>query len=235
MALLADLLPAVKGRPAVIMGGAPSLPDDVEKVKGDAIWFSANQHGAMLRQCDYIVYVDPVHQVTRERMQDKLSAFGVPTISPCFGADYRVPNWNAAGFRGNCGMQSIWFASMLGANPIIVCGMECYRGGVYWHDAEAKSSSKGRPEKFFDARIADLKRLVDGANIRAVTPSMQKHFPAYDPAEEVSPSAAALAVSEQEIEVRFRRSTVIAKTRFGAGSKAMLTQFECERWRRYVQ
>lgn len=234
MALLSDLVSAVKGRPAVIMGGAPSLPNDVAKVVGDAVWFSANQHGAMLRQCDYIVYVDPEHQVTGERMQDKLSEYGVPTISPCFGADYRVPNWNAARFKGNSGMQGVWFASLLGANPIIICGMECYQGGVYWHDADAKSSSKGRHQQSFDVNIERLKQLADGANIRAVTEGMVRHFPAYDPEEAYGPSEAETAQPEEEVSVKFKRPCRIAKNRFRMGERAVLTVSEKHQWRRSI-
>jgi hypothetical protein len=235
MALLHELIPAVRGRPAVIMGGSPSLPEDVAKVQGDAVWFSANHHGAMLRGADYVVYVDPTHQVTGEPMQEKLSAYGAPTISPCFGADYRVPNWDSYKFRGNCGMQAIWFAAMLGANPIIVCGMECYQSGVYWHDEAAKSSSAGRPQSFFEGRLSDLKRLVVGANVRAVTPSLQKHFPAYDPSESVPPSTATLAVEEPEFETRLVFPARIGKTKIRPHVRVMLTPSERNYFRRYLR
>src|SRR5690606_30099168 len=191
MRLLNELVPQVQGRPAVILGGAPSLPHDLAQLNlNDAVYFSANHHGAMIRECDYIVYVDPQHQVTGENMQKKMSAFGLPTISPVFGCDYRMPNWNAARFLGNSGMHAIWAAVLLGANPIIVTGMECYQGGVYWHDETAASSSAGRKQSFFDFRLLHLKLLCRGANVRAVTPSMQRHFKKYDPTETIRASTA---------------------------------------------
>lgn len=210
----------------MVMGGAPSLPDDIAQIRGDAIWISANQHGAMLRPVDYVLYVDELHMVTGERMSKKMAAFGAPTISLGFDSDYRVPNYAAVGFRGNCGLQAIRLAAALGANPIIVCGIECYQGGTYWHDSGAESTSRGRSVGFFDKHIRHLVELTRGANIRAVTQTMQRHFPAYDPEETFAPSEAVRMDPEPVREVMFHRSRSVGKRLFFKGDIATLTETE---------
>lgn len=235
MGLLSDLIPNVCGRPVVVMGGAPSLPDDVERVAhDDCVYISANQHGLMLRDCDYSVYVDPVHQVTGERMQEKLSAFGVPTISPVFGADYRIPNWDSIGFKGNCGLHAIWVAYLLGASAIIVCGIECYQGGTYWHDPKGKSSSVGRGIQFFEKRIAELKKIIDVSRVRVVSGHLNNHFISYDPRESFVEVNNPASVNERIIPCTVAHRIRIAKEVFLKGSRLDVTESEFIRYRGHL-
>lgn len=125
-----------KGRPAVVMGGAPSLPSALRLCPDEAVYISANQHGAMLRKADYIVYTDRVHQRTNIPMRLILKKYGVPLVGLQPDADYIMDNMIDA----NSGIRAILFAGLLGCDPIIVTGVEMYKGGTYWHDLDAASS-----------------------------------------------------------------------------------------------
>ncbi len=37
-------------------------------------------------------------------------------------------------------MLAAWVAYELGCCPIVLCGMDCYDGGTYWHEPDAKSN-----------------------------------------------------------------------------------------------
>lgn len=125
-----------KGRPAVVMGGAPSLPAALRLCPDDAVYISANQHGAMLRKASYIVYTDRVHQLTNIPMRLLLKKYGAPLVGPQPDADYFFDS----GIEANSGIRAILFAGLLGCDPIIVTGVEMYKGGTYWHDLDAASS-----------------------------------------------------------------------------------------------
>lgn len=165
------------------MGGSPDLPSDLQKIEKAAAYLSANEHGAMLRDADYIVCVDQEHQRLREPMQSVLAPFGVPIISRQEWADYRItrefkiPSLNS-------GFTAICVAHLLGAWPIIVAGIGLYQAGTYFHDTEAASSGNDRSDDEWRNRIAKLKRFVRTDCVRVVSGPLVEHFAQYDPAEE---------------------------------------------------
>jgi hypothetical protein len=238
MALISELILKYSGEPIVVMGGSPNLPDDIAKVKSSACWISANEHGAKLRGCDYAVYVDPVNQVSGRDFRKILKPYGVPTISQCFEADYRIPDWEETGFLGNCGFHAIWIAWMLGGNPIIVCGIENYQDGTYWHNQKAVSSSIGRPKSFFDKHIRKLKSLTPTANIRTVNKALSDHFKIYSPEEKFSCYHAheqlIMLKNKTEMRVGVRNPFKTAKTCFTKGQIVSLTDSEISRFARYL-
>lgn len=190
-----DIALAHRGLPVVAMGGGPSLPDQVAAIRHPVgAWVSANEHGAKLRQVDYIVAVDDVHQVTGELMGPRLRAYGVPLISPRFFADYRMPaitvrrrDGQMIDFRGNSGMQAIWVAWALGGWPVIVAGIDNYQGGTYWHTPEADSSGTAKAQDDFDDRLAQLRDLIGTDRVRVVDGPLLRFWPKYDPGEVFPP------------------------------------------------
>ena len=65
-----------------------------------------------------------------------LKKYGVPLVGLQPDADYIMDNVIDA----NSGIRAILFAGLLGCDPIIVTGVEMYKGGTYWHDLDAVSS-----------------------------------------------------------------------------------------------
>jgi hypothetical protein len=176
MADVSALSDAYRGRPAVVMGGAPSMPGAVDKCPADAVYISANQHGAMLRKCDFIVYVDRLHQVTGIPMRLMLQRYGYPIVGMQEGADYVLP-WR---YDGNSGLQAILFACLLGCSPVIATGIEMFKGKTYFHDPDAKSSGFDKSEEFVDRVLAELQGLVAGCDVRQIDCNLP--FPAYSEA-----------------------------------------------------
>lgn len=149
------------GRPAVVMGGAPSMPESLKLCPADAVYISANQHGAMLRPCDFILCVDHRHQVLGIPMRLMLQRYGYPIVGMQEGADYVMP-WR---YDGNSGLHAIIFACLLGCNPVIAIGIEMFKGKTYFHDPDAKSSGFDKSDEFLERVLAELEGLVMGCNV----------------------------------------------------------------------
>lgn len=218
----------------VVMGGGPSLPDAMRQIARPDVLISANEHGAMLGPVDYIVSVDHTHQRLNIPMRDALRPFGRPVIGPRAWADYRIPDYVS---RGNAGMNAMWVAQILGAWPLIVAGIDCYQGGTYYHDAEAESTSVGRPQKQFDEKLEALRaELTCPVRIVGDGP-LTRFWPRYDPAETFGafqPDPQALALQQmQPVLVRMlARRYLLGTEAFDRGSFAWCSPREYMAWAR---
>ena len=190
--LITDLIGKHDGNKAVVMGGGMSLPAAVDSVAGDAIWISANQHGAKLlqdrgRRADYIYAADVFHQVMRlegkkMHMAHLLRPFGAPIISKRWWPDFRIPT-SMFPITGNSGLQAIGAAILLGCYPIIVAGIEMYRGaGTYFHEPGGKSSGLDRRDEDITAVVDECAAAVAGWPVRKIGCPLLP-FPDYNPAE----------------------------------------------------
>ena len=147
------------GRPAVVMGGAPSLPDEIEQCPKDALYLSANEHGVKLiaerfpdRRCSYIVALD--------KILDRLDRWGVPIVSRHAWADYVILRFRLPDGGQNSGMAAAWLARLMGCAPIIVIGVGCYSNGqAYWHAPKAQTNGFVTPPKEHIARWMMFKRM----------------------------------------------------------------------------
>jgi hypothetical protein len=112
---------------AVVMGGGPSLPSQLERCPGrsNAVYLSANHHGASLVGCDFIVALDKVEPLLRP--------YAVPIVARHMYGDYRILKSPAP----NSGIAAAWVACLMGCSPIYIAGMDC--GGAYFHDPAATS------------------------------------------------------------------------------------------------
>jgi len=123
-------------RPALVLGGGPSLPSDYERVMQilsgategstvEVIHIAINYHADMIGlPYDYIVYNDsPEHDPW---MVDCLHKTKAIKVSPEPSSDilFDVPVWT--GFYSS--NTAAWFALWLGCDPVILLGMDCYQG-----------------------------------------------------------------------------------------------------------
>jgi hypothetical protein len=171
---VSDLADVYRGATAVVMGGAPSLSYALTHCPDEAIYISANHHGALLRPVDFIVYTDRLHQVTYAPMSYVLRQYGAPLVSVREEADYRVPEM----FAGNSGLQAILFACMIGCDPVIVTGIEMFKGKTYFHDPDYPSSGFDKDPAFTKRAIRDLVELTQGCNVVQIGCNLP--FAAYD-------------------------------------------------------
>ena len=182
-----ELIHAQVGRPAVVMGGGEHLPTEVAAAPQDAVFISANQHGALLRRVDYIVSLD-------KRIEPVLRQFDVTLVSNRDWGDVQILNQPAA----ESGIAAAWFARLLGCAPIVITGMDCYSGGTYWHDPGAPSNGFTLTP---DKHLARWRLLAMGhpTMYRVIDGPLLQVFPRYDPNEpaEIPSDASADAIYQQ--------------------------------------
>lgn len=124
------------GRPAAVLGGGPSLPDDMKRLPPDCLLIAVNHHAFHLCQPDYIVYNDHP-DVWPPAMAEIIERGAVTRVSPEPTSDvlFDVEVWTGF-FSSN---TAAWFALWLGCDPVILCGMDCYQGErKYFHEYEDK-------------------------------------------------------------------------------------------------
>lgn len=169
---LAELVLRHVGRPAVILGGGMSLPEQIKVAPPNAIYVAANEHACVMKlPCDYIVAVDNI--------EDKLRAFGKPIISSRQWADYRMFKQPVT----NSGCCAAFCAWAMGCAPIILVGMDCYKGGTYCHDPKAKSSGVVTPLANHIGRWQKLRGIIPLAAIRSAGGPTLNVFPLYNASE----------------------------------------------------
>lgn len=227
---LAALIDAHHGRAAVVIGGGISAPAQLARAPEGALFLSANQHGCMLRACDYIVALD-VWEHREFKLLDgrmvKITHFGVPIISPRPGdADYRIFDKPAA----NSGAVAAWCAWVMGCAPILLAGIDCYEGGTYYHDHNARSSGNHVPVDQHLRKWAKAAAAAPGAMIRSLGGPLEALFPPYDPAEPVTyPETRASVPGASGIPVRTRRVWSMAHGCFPEGAELDLSEGEFRR------
>jgi hypothetical protein len=124
-----ELMLKHKGQRICVMGGAPSLASDIENVKAD-VWISCNEHGAKLRDVDYIVAMDRQHTVHHVPMLGWLRKHSqAPIIGPWGFADYLIGTYPLEPKQMVSGVVASWVAYMMGAHPVILAGFDCYQSG----------------------------------------------------------------------------------------------------------
>lgn len=117
-----------KGKTICVMGGAPTLQEEIKGVDAQA-WISANEHGAKLRKVDYVVAMDDTHGVTQQKMDELIRQHTkAPIIGPWPHCDFILPDWPMAPKRVLSGVVAMWVAHCMGASEIILAGMDAYDG-----------------------------------------------------------------------------------------------------------
>jgi hypothetical protein len=155
---LGHLVDAHVGRAALILGGGPSLPEEFEAAYDaypDALLVSVNAHGCLLGVAQH--KGKDLLAVRRELVQREprlvrcdyachLDDFGfwemstdVKRVSMLYPADVKMLEHPRG--TGSSGMVAAWFAYMVGCAPVILCGMDCYGRGSYWHSPKFTATS----------------------------------------------------------------------------------------------
>jgi hypothetical protein len=115
------------GRPAAVLGGGPSLRNDLKRLPKDTILISVNDHA--LHHCDpaYLVFMDiPNEQILPElALAVRIFKGALVSTTPLSDIDLGGSGYWNGGFTSPL---ATWFACYLGCNPVILCGMDCYQG-----------------------------------------------------------------------------------------------------------
>lgn len=194
--LVTDLFGRWEGKMALVIGGGPSFLRDFKTLEiAPELVISANEHGCYQTRfkVDLITNVDKIHSQKGGPMEGHLRPFGVPIVNRHSWADYRLPDWKLA---ANTGLQAIALAALLGANPIVVTGIDMWANGrVYFHDKGAKAPKPSQARRLRGAarrrdreRVKPLVQFCTGAHVRPISGALTEWFKAYDPAEVYKPA-----------------------------------------------
>lgn len=152
-----DLMLKHKGKRFCVMGGAPSLAQDLARVEAD-IYISANGHGADLRRPDYMLAMDSNHGGSGPCMGKRMRTMSdAPIISPRDYADIRLAQWPQHPRWVLSGMIATWAAFCMGAKVVFVAGCDAY-GGVPGYIDEARKIARDVkcPVRVVSGPLADI-------------------------------------------------------------------------------
>jgi hypothetical protein len=123
------------GRAAAVLGGGPSLLDDMRKLPAKCVLIAVNYHALLYCQADYMVYND--HPRSTPELELAVRSTKALRVSPDPTSDIKFDMEVWTGFYSS--NTAAWFALWMGCNPVILCGMDCWQGEVkychpYQHD-----------------------------------------------------------------------------------------------------
>ena len=125
MILLSSMKNKYKGKPAAILGGGPSLPDDIKLLPKNCLLIAVNYHALYYCKPTYMVYNDtPDTNPLQQKAVDEHTTIHV-SPDPTSDVKFDVPDVWTGFFSSN---TAAWFALFMGCNPVILCGMDCYQG-----------------------------------------------------------------------------------------------------------
>lgn len=138
------LIGAHEGRPAVVICGGPSAPEQLDTVRkklDDPVLISVNEHGCKLTKCDYIVALDNIGH--KDRGAGCVVDMDAQSITPYRWADVKLTGyWNSS----NSGRTAVWVAWKMGCSPIVIVGADLYQNGAYHWNRQLPTA--GNNEKF---------------------------------------------------------------------------------------
>jgi len=205
-----------RGKRIVVMGGAPTLADEIKGLTAD-VWISANEHGAKLRPVDYVVAMDETHGDLKVPMRDVVRKYtDAPIIGPWPHNDCFLTTWPRAPRKGLSGMQAVWVAWMMGAHPVILAGFDCY-GGQARTIADGKSTAE---------HVKGPVRVVGGP--------LTKVWPQYRKAERIGKYTEHSALRgmlgvEENIRIVVRKPTTIRRQLWPKGAELTVARHEVHR------
>lgn len=149
------------GRPAAVLGGGPSLPEDMRKLPQGSLMVAVNYHYQLLtgRDPDFMVFNDHLEDFpTLAAWVLKTKAVLVNPDREISDIDYDVPVWTGF-FSSN---TAAWLALWMGCDPVILCGMDCYQGdAVYSHPTDYDSPAFHQPlDHYLRPWIEEGKKLL---------------------------------------------------------------------------
>lgn len=117
---------------AAVLGGGPSLPEDLTRLPTGCVLIAVNNHALHFVEPDYMVHMDNDFENAPD-LASALKTYQGMVISPFANSAMRMPDnaWLDGGFSSTL---AVWFALWREYDPVILCGMDCYQGDVkYCH------------------------------------------------------------------------------------------------------
>lgn len=184
MMKLSEMRNKHKARAAAVLGGGPSLIEDMRRVPSGSVLIAVNYHG--LYHCPEVFGRDPDYMVfndapsTNPLMERAVNEHRVTHVSPEPTSDvlFDVEVWTGH-YSSN---TAAWFALWMGCNPVILCGMDCYQGAVkHCPPSTYHSPMFDMPLDFYTRPWTEegLHRLPNVERVKAVSGPLVEIFGAY--------------------------------------------------------
>lgn len=234
----ADLKQTHPGRPAVIVGGGPSVADHLDEWPDNAIVIGVKEHATLagIRQ-DYLVSYDNIWTVDRynplKPLIEALPEDKRPKLISRFPwADYQLTNFFN---KPNSGLVATWCAHIMGCYPIILTGMDCFSSDAhYFHDkAQSPNGHKyAKDPRYYQRQWREVTMQPECQSIVLrvlgdVGP-LPEVFGQYDPNEVIEPPKAPDPITF-DIEgplVKFTRNTLVQGQHMMRGGYAYVSDRE---------
>lgn len=167
------------GRPAAVLGGGPSLPDDIARLPKGCILIAVNYHAFHLVKPDFMVYNDDPGEDSI--LGEAVKQHQAVLVSPHKTSDvvFDVPVWT--GFMSS--NTAAWFALWLGCDPVILCGMDCYQGErVYFHEYTHDCPAFHYPVEHYTRPWIEEGRILlpHVERVRVISGPLARVFPMYE-------------------------------------------------------
>jgi hypothetical protein len=174
------------GRPAVILGGGPSLPSDLARVPENAVWIGINHHVLELpRLPEYLVFQDDPNQHPHLRAAFDACCKTSIVVSRQMlwtQVDVRGEPWWDSGFSSSL---ATWLGCFMGCDPVLLAGMDLYQGPVkYFHSYDQNSNSlafRNTLEQQLEIWRGARKHCPNWKRIRAMSGPLVELFGAWQP------------------------------------------------------
>ncbi len=171
MLSLLDIKDIHTDQPAAILGGGPSLMNDVGHIPPHSLLIGVNDHAihAGILPDMLVVMDDPA---CKPALLQVVNNFNGLIISK--HREYSdVELIEGAYWRDLSSMTAAWIAAHMGCAPILLCGMDCYQGTkMYCHDKD-DGIPKAIYKRTLDQHLAHWRKAFDRiphpGRIRAVS------------------------------------------------------------------
>lgn len=184
-----DIPPRPLGIPAAVLGGGPSLPDDIRKLPRECLMIAVNDHAFHHCMPHVMVYQD--HLKFAPAVANALEDFEVVVVCPWANSDVKLPKGWWDGNQSSC--LAAWYACWIGASEVILCGMDCYQGKEkYCHPRPGFDHPIFRVpvEKHLELWRGAFDACPNPERIRAMSGPLTQVFGAYDWTRNVLPVSA---------------------------------------------
>lgn len=115
------------GRPAVVLGGGPSLQADLAWFPRRAVLFGVNQHWIQfIWGAQFLVFMDEPGR--NKIMLELVQTYMGVKVSPLFNwtdVDLAGADWWKGNFSSHL---AVWLACYMGCDPVLLYGIDCYQG-----------------------------------------------------------------------------------------------------------
>jgi hypothetical protein len=165
---MSDYRDRFMGRPAAVLGGGPSLPDDLKRLPPGCLLIAVNYHAQYLVKPDFMVYNDHLESLDQQTRQAILEGDVIRVSSnPDSDIKFDMDVWT--GFYSS--NTATWFALWMGCDPVILCGMDLYQGErAYFHEYEDQPQFHQPLEHHLQPWIEDAKNMLPGwQRVRAMS------------------------------------------------------------------